>query len=100
MRSWPKKIHWPIPSAAQPQPKNPSLSPLRKGGHRGVLKKLTKTCPHGNGEKKFLQSNTISPYFTAIFIYLFVLKQKIYGIASAYLKCLRYYLYGILTFCQ
>jgi len=22
--------------------------------------KLTKTCPHGNGEKKFLQGNTIN----------------------------------------
>jgi len=32
---------------------------LRKGGHRGVLKKLTQTCPHENGEKKFLHGNTI-----------------------------------------
>jgi len=48
-----------------PQPKDPSLSPLRKGVHRGVknfpklvLMKLV-LAKAGNGEKKFLQSNTI-----------------------------------------
>ena len=36
------------------------MSPLRKRGHRGVLKKLIQTCPRENGEKKFLQDTTIT----------------------------------------
>ena len=49
-------------------------------------------------KKKFLQGNTIPPYIRLILMHCFVLKTKIYGIASAYLKCLRYYQEGILYF--
>jgi len=36
-----------------------SFPPSQRGTQGGMLKKLTQTCPHENGEKKFLHGNTI-----------------------------------------
>ena len=36
------------------------VSPPSQGGDKREGKKLAKTCPHENGEKKFLHTNTIN----------------------------------------
>ena len=50
-----------------------------------VVKKLTKTCPHENGEKKFLHRNTINnqikkPYCKDILL-------NIFGSKAVFLLC-------------
>ncbi len=56
--------------------------PLKKGG-KGVVKTY-KTCPHENGEKKFLQSNTISN-FVGLFMLVFGASMFIFGWRQDYI---------------
>ena len=86
----------------------PPVSPLVKGGIKGGYNKTSQTCPHetrpresGDGEKKFLQSNTTSN-FVGLFMLVFGTSMFIFGWRQDYVffttLSLLPVIYGLTTF--